>query len=117
MNEVPVPEFWANQIPVEPWEAQRIAALREGGCRCGLPLLGSHEGTVRCRLCNTEVPYHESARGSEMKDYRIDGPAEAQSIIREHKACETAPNGTGSRCTCDFDCANYWLRARGYKAD
>lgn len=50
-----------------------------------------------------------------MKDYRTAGPAEAQAIIREHKACETAPNGTGSRCLCDFDCANYWLRAKGFK--
>lgn len=51
-----------------------------------------------------------------LKDYRIDGPPEAQQIARERRACETAPNGTGSRCLCDFDCANYWLRAKGYGA-
>jgi hypothetical protein len=37
-------------------------------------------------------------------------------IIREHRACETMPNGTGYPCTCDFDCVNYWLRAKGYGA-
>lgn len=52
-----------------------------------------------------------------MKDYRIDGPAEARQIVAERKACETAPNGTGSRCLCDFDCANYWLRAKGFKGE
>jgi hypothetical protein len=50
-----------------------------------------------------------------MSDYRIEGPAEAQQIVREQRACETAPNGTGARCTCSFDCANYWLRAKGFK--
>lgn len=50
-----------------------------------------------------------------MTDFRIEGPEEAQQIIRERPACASAPNGTGSRCTCDFDCANYWLRARGYR--
>jgi len=43
--------------------------------------------------------------------------AEARQIIADHRPCVTAPNGTGSRCTCDYDCANYWLRARGYKAE
>jgi len=52
-----------------------------------------------------------------VKDYRIDGPAEAQQIVREYRTCETAPNGTGARCTCSFDCVNYWLRAKGFKAD
>ena len=51
-----------------------------------------------------------------MKDYRIDGPPEAQQIVRDHRPCETRPNGTGMRCTCAFDCANYWLRAKGFKA-
>jgi hypothetical protein len=51
-----------------------------------------------------------------MRDYRF-GPDEARQIVLEHRACETAPNGTGSRCTCDLDCANYWLRARGYKGE
>lgn len=27
--------------------------------------------------------------------------------------CTTALNGTGARCTCDYDCLNYWMRARG----
>jgi hypothetical protein len=35
----------------------------------------------------------------------------------QHPPCTTAENGTGARCTCDFDCANYWLRARGYKEE
>lgn len=52
-----------------------------------------------------------------MKDYRIDGPDEARQIVREHRACETAPNGTGMRCICNFDCANFWLRAKGFKND
>lgn len=52
-----------------------------------------------------------------MKDYRIDGPEEARQIVRDTPACETAPNGTGSQCTCNFDCANYWLRSRGFKAE
>lgn len=51
-----------------------------------------------------------------LADYRTEGPEEARQIVREHRACETAPNGTGSRCLCSFDCANYWLRASGYKA-
>lgn len=42
---------------------------------------------------------------------------ERAKIVSEHRACETAPNGTGARCTCAFDCANYWLRARGYKKE
>jgi hypothetical protein len=49
-------------------------------------------------------------------DYRVDGPEEARQIAMEKRPCETAPNGTGSRCACHFDCANYWLRSRGYKA-
>ena len=28
-----------------------------------------------------------------------------------HRPCETAPPGTGSPCTCDFDCDNYWIQA------
>jgi hypothetical protein len=50
-----------------------------------------------------------------MKDYRIDGPQEARQIIATTPACGTAPNGSGSRCTCPFSCANYALRAKGYK--
>lgn len=50
-------------------------------------------------------------------NYGTDGPAEAQQIVRDNRACETAPNGTGARCTCAFDCANYWLRAKGYRAN
>ena len=50
-----------------------------------------------------------------LRDYRIDGPEEARQIAMEKRPCETAPNGTGSRCLCDFDCANYWLRAKGFK--
>jgi hypothetical protein len=42
---------------------------------------------------------------------------EAQQIINERRACVTAKNGTGSRCTCNYDCANYWLRAYGFKAE
>lgn len=52
-----------------------------------------------------------------MKDFRLTGPAAAKQIIGENPACATAPNGTGVRCTCDFACANYYLRARGYKQD
>lgn len=52
-----------------------------------------------------------------MKDYRIDGPDAARQLVSEHLACETAPNGTGTRCSCSFDCANYWLRAHGFKGD
>lgn len=44
----------------------------------------------------------------------IDPTEIARGIIRERRPCETAPNGTGARCTCDFDCANYWLRAKGF---
>jgi hypothetical protein len=52
-----------------------------------------------------------------MIDYRTDGPAEAQQIARGKRPCETAPNGTGARCLCGFDCANYWLRAKGYRGE
>lgn len=51
-----------------------------------------------------------------MTDYKLTGPDAARKIIEDYPACETAPNGTGVRCACDFDCANYWLRAHGYKA-
>ena len=38
--------------------------------------------------------------------------------IVEHKdPCQTAPNGTGARCACSYDCANYWLRAFGYREE
>lgn len=37
--------------------------------------------------------------------------AREREIIAAWPACKTAPNGTGARCTCSFDCANYWLRA------
>ena len=37
-------------------------------------------------------------------------------ITNEHRACETAPNGTGEQCLCSYDCANYWLRAHGFRA-
>lgn len=40
---------------------------------------------------------------------------EVQRIIDAHPPCTTAENGTGARCTCDHACANYRLRARGYK--
>jgi hypothetical protein len=49
-------------------------------------------------------------------DFRIDGPEEARSIAIGHRPCETALNGTGAKCSCNFDCANYWLRSRGYKS-
>ena len=52
-----------------------------------------------------------------MMDYRTDGPPEAQRLARERPACQTAPNGTGSRCSCGFSCANYWLRANGFTAE
>jgi hypothetical protein len=37
-------------------------------------------------------------------------------VIGEHRACETMLNGAGYPCTCDYDCVNYWLRAKGYGA-
>jgi len=40
-----------------------------------------------------------------------------EQIIATERACETAPNGTGQRCTCSFDCANYWLRAFGHRVE
>lgn len=40
-----------------------------------------------------------------------------QEITAAHAPCSTAENGTGARCTCSFDCANYWLRARGHKQE
>jgi hypothetical protein len=43
-----------------------------------------------------------------------EGEQARQEIISAHSPCETAENGTGARCTCAFDCANYWLRAKGY---
>ena len=54
--------------------------------------------------------------GPHVTDYRTDGPEEARQIALAHRACETAPNGTGARCLCSYDCANYWLRACGYRA-
>jgi len=30
--------------------------------------------------------------------------------------CTTAPNKTGVRCTCAYDCENHWMRARGLNA-
>lgn len=33
--------------------------------------------------------------------------------IAERQPCTTAPDGTGARCTCAYDCRNYWMRARG----
>lgn len=41
----------------------------------------------------------------------------AQDIIDNIAPCATAPNGTGSRCACDYACANYLLRAHGFKAE
>jgi hypothetical protein len=38
-----------------------------------------------------------------------------EEIIENKEPCTTAPNGTAAKCTCPFDCANYWLRAFGYK--
>jgi hypothetical protein len=52
-----------------------------------------------------------------MKDYRLDGPDDARRIIRENPGCSTMPNATGVQCTCDYACANYCLRAAGFKAD
>jgi hypothetical protein len=52
-----------------------------------------------------------------MTDYRIQGPQEAKDIVRAHAPCETAPNATGSVCTCSYACANWWLRCRGYKGE
>ena len=37
--------------------------------------------------------------------------AREREIIAAHAPCRTAPNGTGAQCSCDFACANYWLRA------
>jgi hypothetical protein len=54
-------------------------------------------------------------KATTMKDYRLTGPDEARKIIRDNPACATAPNGTGTRCSCDFNCANYLLRFRGFK--
>lgn len=45
---------------------------------------------------------------------QADAGQERQAIIAVHAPCETAENGTGARCTCAYDCTNYWLRARGY---
>ena len=42
---------------------------------------------------------------------------ERREIAAAHPPCETAENGTGARCTCSFDCANYWLRAKGHKLE
>lgn len=54
--------------------------------------------------------------GGALTDYAAEGPGEAREIIAGHPACQTAPNGTAARCTCAYDCANYWLRAAGYTA-
>lgn len=43
------------------------------------------------------------------------GPEQAQQIILVKPACTTVANGTGMKCTCDYDCANYWLRASGFR--
>lgn len=40
-----------------------------------------------------------------------------QQITDEQEACTTTPNGTGIRCTCRDLCANWWLRAAGFKAE
>jgi len=51
-----------------------------------------------------------------LADYAAEGPDQARQIIADRPACQTAPNGTAARCTCAYDCANYWLRAAGYTA-
>lgn len=50
-------------------------------------------------------------------DFRLEGPAEAKQIIKDNPACETAPNGTGSSCSCPEACANYALRRAGFKPE
>ena len=44
-----------------------------------------------------------------------DKPARKQ-ILAAYRPCETAPNGTGRRCRCEFRCANFALRGGGYGA-
>jgi hypothetical protein len=50
-------------------------------------------------------------------DYRLEGPEEAQAIAKSGPMCQTAPNATGKKCQCSFDCVNYKLRAAGFKAE
>lgn len=50
-----------------------------------------------------------------MTDYGLTGPPEARQIVRLYPPCATARNGTGVRCSCVFGCANYHLRAHGFK--
>lgn len=38
---------------------------------------------------------------------------DAGRIVLANPACVTCANGTGVKCTCDFACANYMLRAAG----
>ena len=40
-----------------------------------------------------------------------------QEIVDQEPVCRTMPNGTGVRCLCASACANYWLRADGYKSE
>lgn len=42
---------------------------------------------------------------------------ELREITASHRPCETAENGTGARCACSFDCANYRLRAKGHRQE
>lgn len=54
---VPIPIRWMNGDLVSPEDRKKIVRLREHGCRCRIPLLGSREqtGLPRCRLCCVEV--------------------------------------------------------------
>jgi len=43
--------------------------------------------------------------------------ATAQEIVDRDRPCTTRRNGSGARCTCRVPCANWSLRARGFKQE
>lgn len=60
------PLSWADGTPMSADVLFRMAALREAGCACPLPLLGTRPGVgPRCRLCNVIAIYPRKAQTHE----------------------------------------------------
>lgn len=108
--ERPVARASAGERPYADIPASQVAAYRFAAATetAPLPSYSPAEGTAPETRPTPVV--------SAMSDLAGSGAGqERQAIIAAHAACETAENGTGARCTCSFDCANYWLRAKGYE--
>lgn len=119
---------WTSQPQAEPTQNLDITSPNFGGIspmydrRAYLPTIPGTQFQFEsaypwsiCRICRLLARIY--AWKIRERHIRKRHPAPALTYVdpvfqyKRTRPCKTAPNGTGSPCTCDFACVNYWIRA------